>query len=55
MRTDLMNNREAEQAMQLDQLIVETMAVFAADADEILTRLRLRPTRCIVAAGTRID
>jgi uncharacterized oxidoreductase len=44
MRTDLMNNREAEQAMQLDQLIVETMAVFAADADEILVE-SARPFR----------
>jgi hypothetical protein len=31
-----MNNREAEQPMQLDQFIMETMAVFATDADEIL-------------------
>src|SRR5271168_1280739 len=35
-RTDLMNSREAEQAMPLDQFIAETMAVFATDADEIL-------------------
>jgi uncharacterized oxidoreductase len=35
-RTDLMNSREAERAMPLDQFIAETMAVFATDADEIL-------------------
>jgi uncharacterized oxidoreductase len=35
-RTDLMNSREAEQAMPLDQFIAQTMAVFATDADEIL-------------------
>ena len=35
-RTDLMNSREAELAMPLDQFITETMAVFATDADEIL-------------------
>jgi uncharacterized oxidoreductase len=35
-RTDLMNSREAEQAMPLDQFITETMAVFGTDADEIL-------------------
>lgn len=35
-RTDLMNSREAEQAMPLDQFIAETMAVLATDADEIL-------------------
>jgi uncharacterized oxidoreductase len=35
-RTDLMNSREAEQAMPLDQFITETMSVFATDADEIL-------------------
>jgi uncharacterized oxidoreductase len=35
-RTDLMNSREAEQAMPLDQFIAETMSVFASDADEIL-------------------
>jgi uncharacterized oxidoreductase len=33
--TDLMNSREAEQAMPLNQFIAETMAVFATDADEI--------------------
>ena len=35
-RTDLMNSREAEQAMPLDQFVTEAMAVFGADTDEIL-------------------
>ncbi len=35
-RTDLMNSREAEEAMPLDDFIAETMAVFATDADEIV-------------------
>ena len=35
-RTDLMNSREAEQAMPLDLFIAETMKVFGTDADEIL-------------------
>lgn len=35
-RTDLMNSREAEEAMPLDQFIAETMSVLATDADEIL-------------------
>ena len=35
-RTDLMNSREAEQAMPLDQFIAETMSVLATDVDEIL-------------------
>jgi uncharacterized oxidoreductase len=35
-RTDLMNSREAEQAMPLDQFVTETMAVLGTDADEIL-------------------
>jgi uncharacterized oxidoreductase len=35
-RTDLMNSREAELAMPLEQFIAETMAVLATDADEIL-------------------
>jgi len=35
-RTDLMNSREAQEAMPLDQFIAETMAVFGTDADEIL-------------------
>jgi len=35
-RTDLMNSREAEEAMPLDQFIKETMSVLATDANEIL-------------------
>jgi uncharacterized oxidoreductase len=35
-RTDLMNSREAEEAMPLEQFIAETMAAFGTDADEIL-------------------
>jgi len=35
-RTDLMNSREAEEAMPLDQFIRETMDVLGTDADEIL-------------------
>lgn len=35
-RTDLMNSREAEQAMPLDQFVGETIAVLGTDADEIL-------------------
>jgi uncharacterized oxidoreductase len=35
-RTDLMNSREAEQAMPLDQFLTETMVAFDTDADEIL-------------------
>jgi uncharacterized oxidoreductase len=35
-RTDLMNSREAEQAMPLEQFIEETIAVLGTDADEIL-------------------
>ncbi len=35
-RTDLMNSREAEQAMPLAQFITETMTALATDADEIL-------------------
>ena len=35
-RTDLMDSREAEQAMPLDLFIAETMKVFGTDADEIL-------------------
>jgi uncharacterized oxidoreductase len=35
-RTDLMNSREAELAMPLDQFIAETMSVIGTDADEIL-------------------
>jgi uncharacterized oxidoreductase len=35
-RTDLMNSREAEQAMPLDQFIAETMALLGTDGDEIV-------------------
>ncbi len=35
-RTELMNSREAEQAMPLDQFIAETMALLGTDADEIV-------------------
>lgn len=35
-RTDLMNSREAEQAMPLDAFIEETFDALATDADEIL-------------------
>jgi uncharacterized oxidoreductase len=35
-RTDLMNSREAEQAMPLEPFIAETMKVLGSDADEIL-------------------
>lgn len=35
-RTDLMNSREAEQAMPLEAFIAETIAVLGTDADEIL-------------------
>jgi uncharacterized oxidoreductase len=35
-RTDLMNSREAELAMPLNQFIDETLAVLGTDADEIL-------------------
>jgi uncharacterized oxidoreductase len=43
-RTDLMNSREAEQAMPLDEFINETMAELETDADEILVD-RARPLR----------
>ena len=35
-RTDLMNSREVEAAMPLDQFIAETMSALATDADEIV-------------------
>ncbi len=35
-RTDLMNSREAEQAMPLDRFIAETMALLGTEADEIV-------------------
>ena len=36
MRTDLLNSRETEQAMPLEQFIEETMTLLRTDADEIL-------------------
>jgi uncharacterized oxidoreductase len=35
-RTDLMNSREAELAMPLDEFISESMSVLSTDADEVL-------------------
>jgi uncharacterized oxidoreductase len=35
-RTDLLNSRETEEAMPLEQFIEETMALLRTDADEIL-------------------
>ena len=35
-RTDLMNSREAEQAMPLDEFIAGTMALLGTDADEVV-------------------
>jgi uncharacterized oxidoreductase len=35
-RTDLMNSRDAEQAMPLDEFIAQTMSLLATDADEIV-------------------
>jgi uncharacterized oxidoreductase len=35
-RTELMNSREAEQAMPLDQFVSEALNVLGTDADEIL-------------------
>ena len=35
-RTDLMNSREAEEAMPLDEFIEETMTLLGTDADEIV-------------------
>ncbi len=49
-RTDLMNSREAEQAMPLDQFVEEAMAVFATDADEILVE-RAKHFRANVGPG----
>ena len=51
-RTDLMNSREAEQAMPLDQFIAEAIAVFATDADEILVE-RAKPFRANVGPNER--
>ncbi|RKP46121.1 SDR family oxidoreductase [Pararobbsia silviterrae] len=38
-RTDLMNSREAEQAMPLDAFIDETVAVLGTDVDEVLVEI----------------
>lgn len=43
-RTDLMNSREAAEAMPLDAYIAETMEVLGADVDEVLVE-RARPLR----------
>ena len=43
-RTDLMNSREAEAAMPLDEFIDETIAALGTDADEILVE-RAKPFR----------
>ena len=43
-RTDLLDSREAEQAMPLDAFIEQTMSVLATDADEILVE-QARPLR----------
>lgn len=51
-RTDLMNSREAERAMPLDQFIMETMALFNTDADEILVE-RAEPFRANVGPKER--
>jgi hypothetical protein len=41
-RTELMNSREAEQGMPLDQFVTGTMPMFVTDSDEILAeRARL--------------
>ncbi len=37
-RTDLMNSREAKEAMPLDQFIEETMTLLGTDADEIVVQ-----------------
>lgn len=43
-RTELMNSREAEEAMPLDEFLKETLAELGTDADEILVE-RARPLR----------
>ena len=49
-RTDLMNSREAEQAMPLDQFIAETIPVLGSGADEILVEAA-KPLRANPGAG----
>ncbi len=43
-RTELMNSKEAEEAMPLDEFLKETIAELGTDADEILVE-RARPLR----------
>lgn len=43
-RTDLMNSREAEEAMPLDEFIAEAIALLGTDADEIVVG-RAKPFR----------
>ncbi len=49
-RTDLMNSREAEAAMPLDEFIDETIAALGTDADEILVE-RAKPFRANPGVG----
>jgi uncharacterized oxidoreductase len=49
-RTDLMNSREAAEAMPLDAFIAETMKVLGTDADEILVEAA-RPLRANPGPG----
>jgi len=35
-RTDLMNSRDAEQAMPLEEFVAQTMSLLATDTDEIV-------------------
>jgi uncharacterized oxidoreductase len=49
-RTDLINSREAEQAMPLDAFIAETIEVLGTDADEILVE-GARPLRANPGPG----
>lgn len=51
-RTDLMNSREAEQAMPLDAFIDETMAVLGTDVDEVLVEAA-KPFRANPGPGER--
>ena len=43
-RTDLMNSKEAAQAMPLDEFIAETMKVLGTDSEEVLVE-RVRQLR----------
>jgi len=53
-RTDLMDSRDAEHAMPLDQFITETMSVLATDADEILVN-RAKAFRASASDEQAID